>query len=72
MHASVLPAKRPDALGTLHRLPWRRFQYDCGTGQNHYPRNVYPSDIPRLQQQLKPLRSYAVELREGDIWVNLE
>jgi len=36
------------------------------------PRNVYPDDIPRLHEQVKPLETYPVEIREGEIWVNLE
>jgi 3-phenylpropionate/trans-cinnamate dioxygenase ferredoxin subunit len=52
--------------------PWHHFQYDVRTGENHFPRNVYPPDLPNLQTQLRPLRKYAVELRNGEIWVNLE
>jgi 3-phenylpropionate/trans-cinnamate dioxygenase ferredoxin subunit len=52
--------------------PWHHFQYDVRTGENHFPRNVYPPDLPKLQTQLRPLRKYAVQLREGEIWVNLE
>jgi 3-phenylpropionate/trans-cinnamate dioxygenase ferredoxin component len=52
--------------------PWHHFQYDVRTGENHFPRNVYPDDVPKLTEQVKPLRTYPVETREGDIWVNLE
>jgi ferric uptake regulator family protein len=41
-------------------------------GENHYPRNVYPKDYERLEAQLRPLNSYAVELRDGGVWVDLE
>lgn len=52
--------------------PWHHFQYDVRTGQNHYPKNVYPNDYPALQEQLQPLRTYRVELRGPEIWVELE
>jgi len=58
--------------GHLLDCPWRYFQYNVRTGENHFPRNVYPGDVPRLQEQLKPLRTYSVEVRGGEIWVNLE
>ena len=51
--------------------PWHHFEYNVRTGENHYPRNVYPSDIPRLQEQLRPLRTYTVDVRGGEIWVDL-
>ena len=52
--------------------PFHHFMYDVRTGENYFPKNVYPPDYARLQSQLRPLRTYAVEVREGDIWVNLE
>jgi 3-phenylpropionate/trans-cinnamate dioxygenase ferredoxin component len=48
---------------------WHHFQYDVRTGENHFPRNVDPEDLPGLREQVKPLDSYPVE---GEIWVNLE
>ena len=51
--------------------PWHHFQYDIRTGENYFPRNVYPRDYPALQEQLKPLRTYAVEIRGDEIWVDL-
>jgi 3-phenylpropionate/trans-cinnamate dioxygenase ferredoxin subunit len=52
--------------------PYHHFQYDVRTGENHFPKNVYPQDMPQLARQVKPLRSYRVEVRRGDIWVDLE
>jgi 3-phenylpropionate/trans-cinnamate dioxygenase ferredoxin subunit len=52
--------------------PWHHFQYDLRTGENHFPRNVYPSDVPHLHEQLTPLRKYTVEVREGELWADLE
>ena len=55
----------------LLACPWHQFQYDVRTGENHYPKNVYPTDDPRLQEQLHPLKTYPVELRDGEVWVDL-
>lgn len=52
--------------------PWHHFQYDVRTGENHFPKNVYPKDVPRLQEQVKPLDTYPVEIREGEVWANLD
>lgn len=51
--------------------PWHHFQYDVRTGENHFPKNVYPADYRRLHSQLPPLKKYPVEIREGEIWVDL-
>ncbi len=57
--------------------PWHHFRYDLRTGENVYPRNVYPLgtgdiDQARLQSDLRPLRTYLVEVRDGEIFVGLE
>lgn len=52
--------------------PWHHFLYDVRTGENIYPSNVYPSDVPDLQEQLRPLGTYEVDLKGGEIWVNVE
>jgi len=57
--------------GHLLDCPWHHFQYDIRTGENHYPRNVYPPDYAALQEQVRPLDTYAVEVRGGEIWVDL-
>jgi 3-phenylpropionate/trans-cinnamate dioxygenase ferredoxin subunit len=51
--------------------PWHHFQYDVRSGENHFPANVYPADIPKLAAQVKPIRVYAVEVRGEEIWVDL-
>jgi nitrite reductase/ring-hydroxylating ferredoxin subunit len=48
------------------------FQYDVKTGENYFPRNVYPKDYKRLEAQVGPLKTYEVKLRDGEVWVNLE
>ena len=57
---------------SLIDCPFHHFQYDVRTGENFYPKNVYPKDYKRLEAQMRPLRTYAVELKEGDVWVDLE
>jgi nitrite reductase/ring-hydroxylating ferredoxin subunit len=52
--------------------PFHHFQYDVRTGENYFPRNVYPKDYQRLEAQLRPLATYRVEVRDGDVWVDLE
>ncbi len=52
--------------------PFHHFQYDVRTGENHFPKSVYPEDMPHLAEQVRPLKTYKVEVREGDIWVDLE
>ncbi len=52
--------------------PWHHFQYDVRTGQNHFPANVYPKDLERLESELRPLGTYAVLMRGSEIWVDLE
>lgn len=52
--------------------PFHHFQFDVRTGENYFPRNVYPKDMPHLEEQVRPLRTYAVEVRDGDVWVDLE
>jgi 3-phenylpropionate/trans-cinnamate dioxygenase ferredoxin component len=52
--------------------PYHHFQYDVQTGANYFPANVYPKDYPKLQEQLNPLKTYPVELRDGEVWVDID
>jgi hypothetical protein len=36
------------------------------------PANVYPKDLQRLKKQVAPLKRYAVEIRDGDVWVDIK
>ena len=56
--------------GPLIDCPWHHFQFDCHTGQNHFPANVYPKGLP-YKKQLAPLKRYAVEIRDGEVWVDI-
>jgi nitrite reductase/ring-hydroxylating ferredoxin subunit len=51
--------------------PWHHFQFDCRTGSNYFPANVYPADLTHLEKQLAPLTRYAVEIRDGEVWVDV-
>jgi 3-phenylpropionate/trans-cinnamate dioxygenase ferredoxin subunit len=51
--------------------PFHHFQYDIETGRNYFPHNVYPKDYPELQEQLKPLMTYRVDVRDSEEWVDL-
>jgi 3-phenylpropionate/trans-cinnamate dioxygenase ferredoxin component len=66
------PLEGATLVGYLLDCPWHHFQFDLRTGENHFPRNVYPTDVPGLQEQLMPLRKYTVEVREGELWVELK
>jgi 3-phenylpropionate/trans-cinnamate dioxygenase ferredoxin subunit len=52
--------------------PYHHFQYDVVTGENFYPKNVYPKDYAKLQEQLRPIRTYRVEVRDGEILGDVE
>lgn len=53
--------------------PWHHFQYDIRTGENLYPRRVYPLDaLPHLHDQVKPLRTYPVRVVDQEIQVEIE
>jgi 3-phenylpropionate/trans-cinnamate dioxygenase ferredoxin subunit len=58
--------------GNLVDCPWHHFQYDVRTGENHFPKNVYPKDLSYLQEQVKPVKTYQVDVRGPEIWVDLE
>jgi len=57
--------------GPRVECPWHQFQFDCRTGENHHPANAYPPDLQHLRKQMISLKSYAVEMRDGDVWVDL-
>lgn len=51
--------------------PWHRHRYDPATGANVYPANVYPADMPELQEELKPAKTFPVQRRGEKIFVAL-
>lgn len=52
--------------------PWHHFQYDIHTGENLYPRCVYPLDaLPHLRQQIAALKTYPVRIVDQNIQVDI-
>lgn len=51
--------------------PWHHFRYDPATGANLYPGNVYPPDLPQLQAEVGPVRTFPVEVRGEELFVAL-
>jgi 3-phenylpropionate/trans-cinnamate dioxygenase ferredoxin subunit len=52
--------------------PWHHFQYDLYTGENLYPRRVYPlATLPRLRDQIRSLQTYPVQVVNQAVWVGL-
>lgn len=58
--------------GCALTCPWHNFRYDVRTGENVFPRDVYPKDLPDLQRELAPVTTYPVEIRDGEVWVDIE
>lgn len=50
--------------------PWHHYRYDPLTGKNTYPANVYPEDVPELQEDIRPVKVYEVRVEGGRIFVN--
>lgn len=50
--------------------PWHHYRYDPATGRNTYPANVYPEDVPELQEDIRPVKTYEVRIEDGRIFVN--
>jgi 3-phenylpropionate/trans-cinnamate dioxygenase ferredoxin subunit len=55
--------------GSRIDCPWHHYLFDVVTGENVYPRRVYPSDRPDLTSSVAPLRTYPTEVRNGDLFV---
>lgn len=55
--------------GCAIECPWHHYQYDLRTGENCYPKNVYPGDLP---VPVEPIATYRIELRGSELWVELE
>jgi|SRR5579875_2304418 len=51
--------------------PWHHYRYDPATGKNTYPANVYPDDLPELQKDIAPVRTYELRMENGRIFVKL-
>jgi nitrite reductase/ring-hydroxylating ferredoxin subunit len=49
--------------------PWHHYRYDPETGRNTYPANVYPDDVPELQEDIRPVKTYEVRVEDRRIFV---
>jgi nitrite reductase/ring-hydroxylating ferredoxin subunit len=52
----------------LIECPWHHYQYDIRTGENWFPKQIYSRD---LAERIDPLPAYRVEVKEGEIWVDI-
>jgi nitrite reductase/ring-hydroxylating ferredoxin subunit len=71
---SVCPHQAADLSGgTVYMdaidCPRHHYLYDLLTGENRYPRNVFPAD---LAAGLASLRLYPVKEEDGWIWVDVQ
>jgi 3-phenylpropionate/trans-cinnamate dioxygenase ferredoxin component len=69
--STVCPHQGEDLSGGMSYMgaidcPRHHYLYDLRTGENRYPREVFPAD---LAAGLKPLPLYAVKEEDGWIWV---
>jgi 3-phenylpropionate/trans-cinnamate dioxygenase ferredoxin component len=52
--------------------PWHHFQYDIRTGENLYPKRIYPLNaLPKLREQISSLRIYPVRIVDGKVQVRV-
>jgi nitrite reductase/ring-hydroxylating ferredoxin subunit len=71
--STVCPHRGEDLSGGMLYLgavdcPLHHYLYDLRTGENRYPRNVFPADKAAC---LAPLRLYPVKEEAGWVWVRL-
>lgn len=69
--------QRPLEGGTVWKgvldCPWHHFQWDVRTGENIFPRNVYPLDSkPHLREQVRTLPTYPVSVVDGYVEVAVD
>jgi 3-phenylpropionate/trans-cinnamate dioxygenase ferredoxin subunit len=59
--------------GTLYDYtidcPLHHFMYDVRTGENIFPRNVYPASMVHLRRDVIPMRTYRVRVEGRDVLV---
>jgi len=65
------PLEGATMFGPLVDCPFHHFQFDCRTGENHFPSSAYPEDLQDLRRQMISLKRYSVEIRDGDVWVDV-
>lgn len=55
-------------VGAQIDCPWHHYLYDIATGENYYPKSVYPTE---LKHNVKPLRTFPVRVIDGRVKVKL-
>jgi nitrite reductase/ring-hydroxylating ferredoxin subunit len=58
-------------LGPLIDCPWHNFQFDCRTGKNHPTVDACSAELVHPGDQVRPLKKYPTEVRNGDVWVEV-
>ncbi|BAC92234.1 Rieske (2Fe-2S) protein [Gloeobacter violaceus] len=67
-----LPLAGAEVWKGVLECPWHHFQYDVRTGENLYPRRVYPAQLAaRLGDHVRPLRIYPVRTVDEQIQVGM-
>lgn len=67
-----LPLEGGSVWRGLLECPWHHFQFDLASGENVYPKRVYPLRVrPDLRRQVRTLRTYPVRERKGRIEVGI-
>ena len=69
-HHKLNPLDGATMRGPYIDCPYHHYQYDVRTGANHYPQCALPKECA-LDGEFKPLKVYPVEVRDGEIWVNI-
>lgn len=69
--------QRPLEGGTVWKgvldCPWHHFQWDVRTGENVFPKNVYPLHrMPHLDDQVRTLRTYRTSIVDGYIEIEID
>jgi 3-phenylpropionate/trans-cinnamate dioxygenase ferredoxin component len=69
--------KKPLDGGTVWKgvldCPWHHFQWDIRTGENLFPKPIYPlARMPHLRDQVRSLPAYPVQVVEGFVEVEIE
>ena len=62
------PLDEGDLWQGVVECPWHHYRYDVRTGENLYPKNVYPADLA-FTRDLGPVRRFAVKIEGEQIWV---
>jgi len=57
--------------GDVIECPWHHYRFHIPTGENIFPRSVYPCDLPHLLAGLPDLQTYKVTLEAGTLVIEI-